>query len=88
MKKLLFLLCVIISSNPVFAIYDFLEPPDEYEWFKEYYDLRTEYWRAIPNYMYEEEEPVMEFKNINRVHKERKVIIKDTNQKEPIILIQ
>jgi len=89
MKKVFVLLSLFVAGIlPVFAIYDFMETPDEYERFKEFYDLRTEYWRFIPNYPYEEDEPVMEFKNLNRIHNEKKTIIKNVNNDDAVIIIK
>ena len=52
MKKfVLFLSLIGLSlSSTAFAIYDFCESPADYNTFPQAYDVRTEYWKDIPNY--------------------------------------
>jgi len=71
-------------------MYDFMEPYDEYQMFKEYYDLNTEYWKYIPNHLYYEKMPDIKIKNINNTKQERHVITKDDKNSDsnPEIIIK
>jgi len=77
----------IFVGNTAWGYYDFTVPYDEYERFKEFYDAKNEFWRYLDPWK-EDEEPVIELKNINRMHNERKVIIKDENADDDVIIIQ
>lgn len=88
MRKFLLILSLIsFMGNSALAYYDFTVPYDEYERFKEFYDAKNEFWRYLDPWR-EENEPVIELKNINRMHNERKVIMKDENAEEDVIIIQ
>ena len=50
MKKYLILLTVLLAGKSAWAYYDFCQPPQDYNTFPPLYDVRTEYWKDIPNY--------------------------------------
>ena len=50
MKKLaVFILLFCVGGN-AWAFYDFCESPADYNTFPQAYDVRTEYWKDIPNH--------------------------------------
>ena len=51
MKKLVLLFTVVLLSGlSCYAMYDFCESPSDYYTFPQAYDVRTEYWKDIPDY--------------------------------------
>ena len=55
MKKLLLLSVIIFTANISYGMYDFCESPADYNTFPQAYDVRTEYWKNIPNYNSEDD---------------------------------
>ena len=51
MRLFLFLIgFIFLSSGAVFAMYDFCESPTDYNMLPQASDIRTEYWKDIPDY--------------------------------------
>ena len=50
MKNFITLLVLIFSGCSAWAFYDFCESPADYNTFPAAYDVRTEYWKDIPDY--------------------------------------
>lgn len=50
MKKISLLICILLFSAKGYAFYDFCESPQEYNTFPQAYDVKTEYWKDIPEY--------------------------------------
>ena len=50
MKKTTIFLVLFFAGCSSFAFYDFCESPQDYNTFPAAYDLKTEYWKDIPEY--------------------------------------
>ena len=50
MKNILLIGFFMFVGTSAFAFYDFCESPADYNTFPQAYDVRTEYWKDIPNY--------------------------------------
>ncbi|MBO6273263.1 hypothetical protein J6O48_10865 [bacterium] len=50
MKKIIILSFCLFMGLSAYAMYDFCESPQDYNTFKDAYDVKTEYWKEIPNY--------------------------------------
>ena len=50
MKNLVLILFLLSSAGSAMAFYDFCESPADYNTFPQAYDVRTEYWKDIPDY--------------------------------------
>ena len=76
MKKVL-LLFVLLSGASVYAMYDFCESPSDYNTFPQAYDVRTEYWKDIPDYHPEN----IKFENMKNEHPTFPIKFKKKNSK-------
>ena len=50
MKKFVLVAVLLLSGSISHAMYDFCESPSDYNTFPQAYDVRTEYWKDIPEY--------------------------------------
>ncbi|MCR5265952.1 MAG: hypothetical protein K6E29_05090 [Cyanobacteria bacterium RUI128] len=50
MKNFILLSVMIFFAGSALAFYDFCESPADYNTCPQAYDVRTEYWKDIPNY--------------------------------------
>ena len=79
MRKSIFLIVILFCCSSAYAFYDFCETPADYNTFPQAYDVRTEYWKNIPNYSsddikYEDiknEHPIFPFKFMKKQTKSK-----------------
>ena len=50
MYRIIVLSLFILIGSGAYAYYDFCQSPQDYNTFPPLYDVRTEYWKDIPNY--------------------------------------
>ena len=76
MKKLFLAFLFTGMATSAWGFYDFCESPADYNTFPQAYDVRTEYWKDIPEYQPED----IKFKDIKNEHPTFPLKFKKTNK--------